>query len=150
LQIRRGADDVFTNLNPGRERYDSYSEGKLQRVADAVSNRVSAADEMTVLGSNCNLYFCAAARPASRYIYQWPTGEISPEIAERYQANILAKKPALLIMAWPFVRVSPQLETDMAGVDRHFPRLSELLKSDYEQVFAENGLAVVFERKKKK
>jgi hypothetical protein len=59
--------------------------------------------------------------------------------AARFFANRLAA---------PAVSVSPQLESDMGKVNRHFPRLSALLNSDYEQVFAENGLAVVLGWKK--
>jgi 4-amino-4-deoxy-L-arabinose transferase-like glycosyltransferase len=146
--------DVHKNIeltfNPSLQTYNSYTKEKLARVQAFVAALPEQADSAIVLGSNCNLYSCTDAALASKYIYQWPIAEIAPEIANAYQDDLIANKPQLIFLTWPYLRITPNLEIDAEKLHKTFPKLKNWLESEYKQTYVEAGLAVVFERKTKK
>jgi hypothetical protein len=150
IPIQRFGEAVGKTFNPSLLTYNSYTKEKLARVREFITEREKENDFAIVLGSNCNLYFCTKSAHASKYIYQWPVAEIAPEIATAFENDVETRKPRWIFLAWPYVRVSQNLEIDSDKMRKTFPKVFNLLKTEYTRAYTENGLTVVFERTMKK
>ncbi|MDR1497729.1 MAG: hypothetical protein LBS59_04870 [Puniceicoccales bacterium] len=136
-------------MRPAGVETHGFTRRKMERVCSAVAGNVRTGETVTTLGNNCSMYFYTGlvSFSASKYIYQLPTGEIDGRIAREYEADILARKPKLIFVAWPYVERLPGSEEDMVAVRRLFPRIASLLETEYAKLHVEKGLAVVFERR---
>jgi hypothetical protein len=136
-------------MRPAREVTHGFARHKMERVCAAVKGKVHAGETVTALGNNCGMYFYTGLTSslASKYAYQLPVGEIDTRIAREYEADILARKPKLIFVAWPYVDKQPEKEADMAAVRKLFPGIAALLEAEYAKLHVEKGLVVVFEKR---
>jgi hypothetical protein len=136
-------------MRPAREVTHGFARHKMERVRAAVDGKVRSGETVTALGNNCSMYFYTGlvSALASKYVYQLPVGEIDTRVAREYEADILARKPKLIFVAWPYMDKQPDKEADMAAVRKLFPGIAALLETEYEKLHVEKGLAVVFEKR---
>jgi hypothetical protein len=136
-------------MRPERDVSHGFRRHKMEQVRAVVEGKVRSGETVTALGSNCSMYFYTGlvSSLASKYAYQFPVGDVDARIVREYEADILARKPKLIFVAWPYMDKQPDKEADMAAVRKLFPGIAALLETEYAKLHVEKGLAVVFEKR---
>jgi hypothetical protein len=127
----------------------------VEKLSEAIQRHSSKKDKITVWGNACYVYYYSQRDSVSKYIYQWPPANRSPEIAKNYENDILRKFPKLIVVplvheeaVYGFRPLFPGIilnekEKRLTLVDRQHKRVLK----NYTCVYEQKGFVQLYQRK---
>jgi hypothetical protein len=129
--------DIYRNIK-------SVSKYEIAELCGIIDTNTKELDKITVLGNDCKIYFYSNRTSASKYIYQIPIAEVSPEIAGEYLNDIMTRKPALIIVPV----IDNYLQERASTMNSNLKQVSVLIDEEYSEIYNKNGY-IVFQKKEK-
>lgn len=112
-------------------RYQGDGDSAVAEIAQVIRENSDTKDEMTVFGNACKYYLASDRRAFSRYIYQYPIGEVRPSIMEEYFGEMNQNPPAIVVIDHTF---------DMGEEDSRV--MMDILLDSYELLYDDEYAAV--------
>jgi hypothetical protein len=124
---------IYSNLTSSRK--DEYV--ALGKLIDENTNKN---DRITVIGNRCVVYLFVNRESASKYIYQYPIGEISEKIAISYQNDIDNVKPAIVVI--PIDGWHKGMMTASSPISRVFSNIIDMLNREYFLLYEDDSVRI--------
>jgi hypothetical protein len=146
LPIFYGVGGIYLRIFPRNVSHVRLLKPDVERISKIIQTHTTPAEAISVVGNTCNIYFYSNRLSASKYLYQFPVSDVSAKVAEEYQQEILVSKPRLILFPplYSGGEVDGQL---MRRFQKKFPRIFELLDSEYIRIHADSGAAIIYKRK---
>lgn len=112
-------------------RYQGDGDLTVAEAAQVIRENSDAKDEMTVFGNACKYYLASDKRSFSRYIYQYPIGEVRPAIMEEYFLEMKEDTPTIVVIDHTF---------DMG--EEYSRTMMDILLESYEPLYDDEYAAV--------